>query len=134
MKENAVVREILACFSYHQFYVLPGNLHVFPYIDRKTNRGFVGRRNTGAAFMGERKTRFTRFNPPGTADIEGVLFGDPAIPISVEAKAGTKLSESQGNYLRTLLDGGGLALVSHSYGETHQWFKLLKFCDKADCK
>ena len=85
--------------------------------------------------MGERKTRFTRFNAPGTSDVEGIVFGRQAIPISVECKTDTgKLTESQGNYLRSLLDGGAFATVARSYGEVHTWLKLLKLCARDDCK
>ena len=137
MSENAVVRELMACFSHHGFWAIDPRMkiRVFPYISVKENRGFIIRRNTGAGFMDERKTRFVRYGVPGTPDLEGMFFGSPARPICVEAKDGKNVTtESQFNYLKSVAEGGGIAFVARSYDQCHQYLKEFNVCQRTECK
>lgn len=86
---------------------------------------FAYRQNTGAAEFRARsgKRRFVRFGALGASDIIGIIPGGRFI--AVECKAGKgKLSDLQKDYLKTVTDNGGLAIVAKSYVDIEKALRL----------
>lgn len=75
---------------------------------------FAWRNNTGAVKVGR---RFIKFGYKGSSDVIGILPNGKFLAVECKREKGGVLSKEQKDFLQTISENGGLAVVVHSLND-----------------